>query len=224
MNPNHRIELKTMPRDWLNEMAEAHHYMHQKVHQKAHPFGWAVLVDGQMCQPDGRPTGFIIFASVHFTRLTGEFGYPGLPTKWQVLLLSRLWLHPETQAGGRLYSPEFLPGFTDRKGAFRSTLASEVIKLALSRVQRRWLEIHPPVFPDEPYHILKVISYANTRLFEGGIYHAAGFREDGLTKSQDRHKNTQRAGLGGDLLKRFIYDLELPDWDYNPAGQQLKLF
>lgn len=219
-----RLDLKPMPEPWLNEMATAHHYMHQAIHPKANPFGWAVVVNGQMCQPDGRPAGFIIFASVHFTRLKGEFGYPGLPTKWQVLLLSRLWLHPDYQAGGRLYSPEILPGFVDRKGVFRSTLATGVIEIALSLVQCRWLEVHPPRFLDEPYHVLKIISYANTRLFEGGIYKAAGFRDCGLTQSQKRHKNTRGSGLDGDMLRRFIRDLEAPSWEYRPAGTQLELF
>lgn len=217
------IELKPMPEMWLNEQAKAHHYMHQAIHPKANPFGWAVLVGGQMCQPDARPAGFIVFASVHFTMLKGEFGYPGLPTKWQVLLLSRLWLHPDHQAGGRLYCPEILPGFTDRRGVFRSTLATTVIEAALGQVQRRWLEVHPPRFLDEPYHILKVISYANTRLFEGTIYKAAGFRDDGLTQSQKRHKNTRGPGQGEDMLRRYIRDLTEPDWRYRPAGEQLRM-
>lgn len=191
-----------MPELWLSEMATTHHYMHQAIHPRANPFGWAVLLDGQMCQPDGKPSGFIIFASVHFTRLKGEFGYPGLATKWQVLLLSRLWLHDN------------LPKLSE----------TCVIGKALKLVQRRWLEVHPPRFLDEPYHILKIISYANTRLFEGTIYKAANFRDNGLTKSQKRHKNTRGAGLDGDELRRYIYDLKKPNWQYQPIGKQMSLF
>jgi hypothetical protein len=202
MGLRQRIDLKIMPPEWLNEMATAHHYMHQAIHPKASPFGWAVLFDGQMCQPDGKPSGFIIFASVHFTKLKGEFGYPGLPTKWQVLLLSRLWLHDD------------LPKRSE----------TCVIGKALKLVQRRWLEVHPPRFLNEPYHVLKIISYANTRLFEGTIYKAANFRDDGLTRSQKRHKNTRGSGQDGDLLRRYIRDLKRPNWQYGPIAQQLGLF
>lgn len=93
MNLRQRIDLIKATRDHLNEMATKHHYMHRPIHQRACPFGWSVAFDGDLHQPDGKPSGFIVFASIHFTRLENEFGYPGLPTKWQVLSLARLWLH-----------------------------------------------------------------------------------------------------------------------------------
>lgn len=217
-----RFSLIEKPTEWLNEMATKHHYMRQPIHQRACPFGWAVAFDGQVCQSDGRPAGFIVFASIHYTRLKGEFGYPGLPTKWQVLSLARLWLHPDFQTGGRLYGTDILPGFTDRKGVFRSRLATVIIEMALSLVQNRWLEVHPPRFPDEPYHILKVISYANMGRFTGAIYRAANFRDSGPTKSQKRHKNSRGAGIGDVELRRYIRDLELPEWDYRPLQMRLR--
>lgn len=217
------LEWIIQSREWLNSMAGRHHYMHQAVHQRASPFGWALAVDGCIFRPDGRPMGFIIFASIHFTCMRGEFGYPGLPTKWQVLNLARFWLHPDLQRGGELYNPVLLPGFTDRKGVFRSTLASDVIKMALGLVQRRWLEVHPPPFPEQPYHIRKVISYANTQLFEGTIYRAAGFRECGRTISRKRHKDSRGPGIGKVKLIRFIYDLDEPDWEYCPPQLKLRI-
>jgi hypothetical protein len=215
------FSLQPMPAEWLNEMATKHHYMHQAIHSRACPFGWALALDAQICRPDGRPAGFIVFASVHFTQLRGEFGYPGLPTKWQVLSLARLWIHPDLQTGGALYSADILPGFINRKGDFESTLATEVIAGALDMVQMRWIEIHPPPFPDEPYHILKVISFANTELFSGEIYRAARFRDTGKTKSQKRHKNSRGAGIGDVWLRRYVYDLDPPGWDYQPLQPRL---
>jgi hypothetical protein len=206
--------------EWLNDVATEHHYMHRPVHQRAVPFGWAVGFDGDVYQADGRPNGFIVYCSIHYTRLTGEFGYPGLPTKWQVLSLARLWLHPDLQTGGALYSPDILPGFMDRKGIFRSTLATDVIKQSFEQVQDRWLEVHPPRFLDEPYHILKIISYADTRYFSGQIYRAAGFRETGRTVSARRHKNTRGDGMDGAELIRFVYDLPEPVWFYQPLQMQ----
>ena len=67
-NLRERISLDVAGRDWLNAMATVHHYMHRPVHQRAVPFGWAVRFDGELCQPDGKPSGFIVFASIHYTR------------------------------------------------------------------------------------------------------------------------------------------------------------
>lgn len=195
--------------------------MHRPIHQRSCPFGWALSFDKQVCQPDGRPAGFIVFASVHFTRLAGEFGYERLPTKWQVLSLARLWIHPDFQSGGCLYSSDILPGFINRKGEFESTLATEFIGAAMGEIQVRWLEVHPPRFLEQPYHILKVISFANMNLFSGTVYEAARFRNTGSTKSRKRHKNSRGAGIGDAELRRYIYDLNPPGWEYQPLQPSL---
>jgi hypothetical protein len=183
-----RISLDVAGRDWLNSMATAHHYMHRPVHQRAVPFGWAVRFDGELYQPDGKPSGFIMFASIHYTRLRNEFGYPGLPTKWQVLSLSRLWLHDD------------LPRNSE----------TVVIAKALRLVQARWLEVHPPVDWGQPYQVRKIISYSDCRYHQGTIYRAANFREVGRTVAQSRHNNTRGAGMDGAELVCFIYDLPEP--------------
>jgi hypothetical protein len=187
-NLRQRIGLEVAGRDWLNIMATEHHYMHRPIHQRAVPFGWAVRFDGELYQSDGKPSGFIVFASIHYTRLAGEFGYPGLPTKWQVLSLSRLWLHDN------------LPRNSE----------TVVIAKALNLVQARWLEVHPPVNWNQPYQVRKIISYADTRFHQGTIYKAANFRETGRTVSAKRHKNTRGEGMDGAELIRFIYDLDEP--------------
>ena len=168
--------------------------MHRPIHSRAVPFGWRVMFDGELCMADDKPCGFIMFASIHFTKLTGEFGYPGLPTKWQVLSLARLWLHDDLPRNS----------------------ATCVMGKAIRLVQRRWLEVHPPRFPNEPYHVRKIISYADTRYHEGTIYRAANFRESGETISQRRHKNTRGSGMDGAVLRRFIYDLPEPRWAWHP--------
>lgn len=201
MSLKQRIRLVEKPARWLNTVATEQHYMHRPVHQKSVPFGWGVAFDGEECQPDGKPSGIIMFASIHYTRLSGEFGYDGLPTKWQVLSLARLWLHDD------------LPRNSE----------TCVIAKALRMVQRRWLEVHPPRFPDQPYHVLKIISYADTRFYCGTIYRAANFRDTGRTVSQKRHKNSRGAGMDGAELIRFIYDLDLPKWKFS-EGMGLPLF
>ena len=183
-----RITLEVAGRGWLNAMATAYHYMHRPVHQRACPFGWAVRFDGELCQPDGAPSGFILFASIHYTRLRGEFGYPGLPTKWQTLSLARLWLHDN------------LPRNSE----------TVVIAKALKLVQARWLEVHPPVDWSQPYQVRKIISYSDCRYHQGTIYRAANFREVGRTVSAARHKNTRGSGMDGAELVCFAYDLPEP--------------
>lgn len=199
MSLKQTIELVVQSAEWLNAVATEYHYMHRPIHQKACPFGWAISYNGDLFQPDGKPSGFIIYASIHYTRLSGEFGYPDLPTKWQVLSLARLWLHDN------------LPRNSE----------TCVIGKSFKLVQRRWLDVHPPRFINEPYHILKIISYADTRFFEGTIYRAANFRESGRTISQQRHKNSRGSGMNGAELIRFIYDLKKPNWDYEPLQHRL---
>lgn len=199
MTLRQRIDLIPADRNWLNAMAVEHHYMHRAVHQRSCPFGWAVTFDDQQYQPDSAPSGFILFASIHFTRLTGEFGYDGLPTKWQVLSLARLWLHDN------------LPRNSE----------TCVIGKAMKMVQRRWIEVHPPRFLEEPYHITKIISYSDTRFHQGTIYRAANFRENGRTVSQKRHHNSRGEGMGDAELIRFVYDLPMPRWEYQPQQPRL---
>lgn len=187
-----RIDLIQASRDTLNDLAVQHHYMHRSVHQRACPFGWQVSFDGNLTQPDGAPAGFIIFASIHYTRLRGEFGYPDLPTKWQVLSLARLWLHDD------------LPHNSE----------TVVIAKALKLVQRRWLEVHPPRFLDQPYHVRKIISYADTTYHNGTIYRAANFREVARVRSQKRHHNSRGAGMDAELIC-FVYDLPEPRWQWH---------
>ncbi len=196
MNLRTSLQLTSMPREWLNQMATTWHYMHRPVHARACPFGWAVTVDGELYHHDAVPWGFIVFAGVHFTKMHGVFGYPGLPTQWQVLVLSRLWLHDD------------LPHNSE----------TCVIAKALRLVQRRWLEVHPPVFPDRPYHILRVLSWSDLRYHRGTIYRAANFREIGTTHSQARHSNTRGGGLDGAELRAFIYELPEPRWRWGEVA------
>lgn len=48
------------------------------------------------------------------------------------------------------------------------------------RCQLDWLEHHPPPFPDLPYHIELVISYADMRYHQGTAYLASGFTLHGF--------------------------------------------
>lgn len=228
MKLTQRIELVETDRDVLNDIAAKHHYLHRPVHQRSSPFGYMVKFDGLTVMPDGLPCGFIIFASIHFTKQRNLFGYDGLPTKWQVLSLARLWLHDELPRNSEtvVISKAIQP-----KGLER-----------ISRVGMDWLRTHPPRFPEEPYHVRLIVSYAdNTVGHEGTIYKAANF--EGLVQCQScnatfysvakpaldcphcgqkttwntfqivseaRHKNTRGTGFADHILTQYVYRLPEP--------------
>jgi len=100
-------------------------------------------------------------------------------TRWQVLNLARVWIHPRWQEGGDQCQTGIVPGFIDRKGKFRSTLISTALDYALygpdGHVGYVYLWHRPPVFPNEPFHIRWVLSYCDSRQHRGTIYKAAGF-------------------------------------------------
>lgn len=97
-------------------------------------------------------------------------------TRWQVLNLARVYFDPRVQRGGALHAPEYLPGFKDRRGNFRSTLGSWAISWLAERVVLDYLLRRPPCFLDEPYDLRWLLSYCDTRIHRGALYRASGFQ------------------------------------------------
>jgi hypothetical protein len=114
--------------EWAQATVEKHHYLHQRVDNRARPMVYVI----------GDYLGLIMAGIPHATRCRKWFGYPGLPTQWQVLDLNRIWLSPRLQAGGDLY----------QRNALTWTI-SQILK----RVQRDRVSLWPPVFVDQPFHI-----------------------------------------------------------------------
>jgi hypothetical protein len=168
------------------------HYLHAPVDARCSPQGYLVYLDegfqvgSQVLSPF---VGVLIFGRPEATKCQDWYG--GVEemqrgecevTRWQVLNLARVWFSPAVQPGGLNYSPKYLPGYTDRKGQFRSTFASTVITAALERIGYDYLLSRPPVFLDEPYNISWVLSYCDTNVHKGTLYRASGFefyRENG---------------------------------------------
>ena len=196
MGIRERISIERAPIGWAQEVVTRHHYLHRPVHPLALPFAYAIRLDGQV-------VGTIIMAAVHFTRLRGLFGYPGLPTKWQVLQVARVWITPEVQG----------QTVTDSRGRTHTMpIASRALALMLRRVQRDWLEHHPPRFPDRPYHIRLVLAYADTgQGHEGTIYKAANFKFWGITRNNRRRHGT-RGSSSGTVKLLYVYELPEPRW------------
>ena len=72
---------------WAQQIAVHLHYLHRPIHALAHPFAYAIIDNAT-----GQAVGMLMLATAHFTKCKELFGYPGLPTQWQVLLLSRIWV------------------------------------------------------------------------------------------------------------------------------------
>lgn len=168
---------------WCKEQVRRHHYLHTAPDPRTRPFAYAVLLQGEPvgCLHFGRPEATCCYrGGLTYGSQAGITSGRAAFDRWEVLNLSRVWLSPDVQAGGRLARPEVmpagLPGHTDRKGVYWPYLASWLIRLSLARVGRDYLLARPPCFVEEPYQVRAVLSYCDTRLHRGTIYKAAGFR------------------------------------------------
>lgn len=161
---------------WAQQTVKDHHYLHQYVSNRAAPMGYSVHL------ADGERVGVLIVGRAEATRTRGFFGpcaewqdgrYPY--TNWEILNLARVWFDPVVQPGGERHTAYWLPGFTDRRGVFRSTLASVAIGRLLPLVVVDYLIAKPPIWPALPWRLRWLISYCDTRVHRGAIYRASGF-------------------------------------------------
>ncbi|HMP42438.1 MAG TPA: hypothetical protein PKA05_18815 [Roseiflexaceae bacterium] len=163
------------------------HYLQAPVDSRCSPVAYLIVLN------EARVVGCLIFGRPEATRCyDGGLTYGSLRDvqtgraqfdRWEILNLARVWLDPRVQQGGQWHRSDYLPGYTDRRGVWRSALASWSIEQALTRIGYDYLQLRPPVFPDEPYEIRAVLSYCDTRRHKGTIYRAAGFQ---LARANER--------------------------------------
>jgi len=181
--------------EWAQRQIAQHHYLRTRVDPRSRPLVYVVELHHPQILPQrvgclifGRPeatrcyVGGLTYGSLADVR-TGRAAYD----RWQVLNLARVWLSPLVQDGGQWCRPSLLPGYVDRRGLWRSALASTVIAQALSRVGYDYLAQHPPVDCQYPWMIRAVLSYCDRRRHRGTIYRAAGFR---LARTNERQIET----------------------------------
>lgn len=182
-------------RAWAIALEQQRHYLRRAVNNRACPLSYELFLDGKVC-------GLMTFGLPHFVKQRGLFGYPGLPTQWQVLILFRLWLHPHFQGlwsmqrGGRLM-PVNLP----------SCALGQLLRQAggTCRLQQDWLAHRPPKDPSQPFEIRLVIAYANPSVgHEGTSYRAAGFESRGMTQTR-KAAPSSRGGHDGQQKYVFVY-------------------
>lgn len=160
---------------WAQEMVTQSHCLRAPVDARC-------SVEAYIVRLGPSPIGCLIFGRPEATRCYPWYGSVedvttgrAEVTRWQILNLARVWLGPKVQHGGEWYDPYLLPGYTDRKGVFRSTLASTAIHMAAQWIGYEYLLRRPPCFLDEPYEIRFLLSYCDTRLHRGVVYQASGF-------------------------------------------------
>lgn len=146
----------------VRDHCERHHYLHRWPDPRSLPMAYALAVNGDLQTPALDLWGLMVFKKPQHHRQRGLFGYPGLPTAWQVLDLARVWIHPALQQ----------PGWC---------VFSQFVGLCIRHCQADWLIHHPPRFPELPYHIELVISYCELAHHDGTAYRASGFVTAGLT-------------------------------------------
>lgn len=191
---------------WAQATVREHHYLHQPVHPRARP--WTYILTAGLNVGIER-LGLIMISIPHATRCKGWWGYPGLPTHWQVVDLCRIWLSPRIQAGGDLCRPNQVPGFFDRKGVWRPTVASWAIEQVLDRIQVDWVSLWPPVYPNQPYHVRLVISYQDP------VYHDKGtiYRATAARPMYTDYKGEPAPGSSGKL--GWAWPLPKPVWAWD---------
>jgi hypothetical protein len=168
---------------WAQSTVTQHHYLQTPVDARCSVQGYRVrLVSGSGSDHADRTAGLLLFGRPEATKCYPWYGSVedtikgrAEVTRWQVLNLARVWFEPKFQPGGICYSHEYLPGFVDRKGQFRSTLVSSALALAFERIGFDYLIARPSCFLEEPYQLDYLLSYCHSNRHKGTIYQTAGF-------------------------------------------------
>src|SRR5690606_36799917 len=94
-----------------------------------------------------------------------------------------------------------------RKGVWRPAVGSWAIREVLARVQEDRISLWPPVYPEQPYHILLAISYHDPRYHKGTIYKVTG--------AEPMYTDADGAPRPGPSKKYgWCWRLPEPDWSY----------
>lgn len=162
---------------WAQATVKRNHYLRAPVDPRARPMAY-IIRDASLpapAAPQGLPVGVVMLGIPHASRCRGWWGYADTITQWQVVDLSRIWINPYYQRGeyGIYAKPGTVPGYTDRKGQWRPTVATWAIAEVLQRVQADRVRLWPPVYPSQPYHIELAISYSDPKFHKGTIYRHA---------------------------------------------------
>jgi hypothetical protein len=149
---------------WAQAQVSAHHYLHTPIDSRCSVLGYVVMAHGERagCLLFGRPEATRCYQGdlTYGSKADVTSGRARLD-RWEVVNLARVWLDGRLQRGGIW-----------EIGCLATMLMSE----ALRRVVVDYLQEYPPCFIDEPWKLRVCLSYCDTRIHNGTIYKAAGFR------------------------------------------------
>gem|GEM_PF-1131568 len=172
---------------WAQDQVQQFHYLRKPVDPRSRPFAYVITSDSWDFGPPAfaNRLGCLIFGRPEATRCyDGNLRYGSQHDvdqgradfdRWEILNLARVWLDPRVQRGGASCRRYLIPGYTDRRGVWQPALASWAIREALATIGFDYLQAHPPVWVEQPYHIKAVLSYCDLSKHKGTIYHAAGW-------------------------------------------------
>lgn len=193
-----RVEL--VDANFINRWLVERHYLHRPV-IRSKLVGHGVFVADQL-------VGGVLWATPHFTKKAGLFGYPGLLDKWEVLMLARFWLAD----GSGLVASQVLAESVGRgngRGSHRRGW----------RLQEDWCRLHPPRFPANPYVPRLLISWSDTQWGHSGtIYRASGWEHWDDTRCNSRRSDQMAPRVDDGDKKCWIMRL-----GPNPRAERLGL-
>lgn len=211
---------------WAADMIARYHYLGKMPDPRTSLEVFSVFLDR------GGAVGVLVVGRPEATRCGAWYGSVNdvldgrcEVTRWQVLNVARVWLLSDFQAGGKFCMPGIVPGFIDRRGVFRSTLAANVLAEAVQCVSADYLIRRPPCFLNEPYQVRWLLSYCNTALHRGTIYRAAGWE---LYRTNSAGIQTWRARVPGltseqDAQIRRASDVHPRSVSYRARRAQLEM-
>jgi hypothetical protein len=150
---------------YLNQWLTQVHYLHRPIIQSkllAH----GIFIDRQL-------VGGILWATPHFTKKRDLFGMPDTLDKWEVLMLARFYLIPDSG----LIASEIL---SDSIGKGASNSKSN--RKRGWRLQQDWVKENPPRYPTRPYVPRLLISWSDDALETVAQCPKCGQRHEGQHK------------------------------------------
>jgi hypothetical protein len=179
--PN-QYELRKIDAAWFNRWLIEKHYLHRPI-IRSKLLAHGIYVGGEL-------VGGLLWATPHFAKKRDLFGFPGLPDKWEVLMLSRFYLEDDcgVVASSALMDSIGMSGGKGNRGSHRKGW----------RLQEDWCFTNPPKFPMNPFVPRLLMSYSDVMYgHKGTIYLSSGWEH-----WDDSNSNKRRTGKG-----------ELNDWE-----------
>jgi hypothetical protein len=188
----------TFMNNWLTDV----HYLHRPI-IKSKLLAHGVYVDRRL-------VGGLLWATPHFTKKRDLFGMPGTLDKWEVLMLARFYLVPDSglSASAVLSASIGRAGKNAKSNRKRGWL-----------LQQGWVKAHPPININMPYVPRLLISWSDDALevveccdkcgqrheghHKGTIYQASGWTQwdisgsSGIRTGRSHQEGSKHESTGG---------------------------